>query len=115
MDTNKRAVQLKTSVVIQSKTTSMAARKEPAHLNFIAMEEFNPKAADYGVTNEHHKASLDNYFAYMRSLDDRFFSWLEADANNAILFANDPLKAIKIAIPDFDESVLNGFTREIFK
>jgi len=113
--TDKRVVQLKTSVQLQKNEENNVARKEPAHLNFIAMEGIHPKAEQYGVTDEQDKTNLDSYFAYMKSLDQRFFTWLEADANNTILFANDPLKAIKTAVPDFDESFLNKLNKDMFK
>lgn len=111
--TDKRAVQLKTSVLIEGNANA-AARKEPAHLNFIAMEDRKPAAEEYGVTKEQDRTALNSYLSYMKSIDHRFFTWLEASADNAILFANDPLKAIKTAIPDFDESVFSGLNKDIF-
>ncbi|PZF72468.1 hypothetical protein [Taibaiella soli] len=109
MNNNQKAVRLKTSVLIDGE----AAQKEPAHLNFLPMGDFNPTATAYGVTDEQNQKLLNKFFEYMKSIDSRVFSWLEADANNAILFANDPLRAIKIAIPDFDESVITGLNKEM--
>ncbi|WP_125721292.1 hypothetical protein [Flavobacterium ustbae] len=108
MDTS-RKIMLKTSVIPEGK-----ADKELVHLNFMSMGEV-PDSESYGVEDEADKAKLNKLFQYLKSVDETFFKWLEADANNAILFANEPLKAIKTAIPNFDESLLTSINKNIFK
>jgi len=34
------------------------------------------------------------------SCDEQFFQWLEADAENTILFTDDPVSALKSAFPE---------------
>lgn len=103
-----RKIMLKTSVELEN------SGKELVHLNFMSMGEV-PDSESYGVTEEKDKANLNKLFNYLKTVDEPFFKWLEADANNAILFAKEPLKALKIAIPNFDESLLNSINKDIFK
>lgn len=103
-----RKIMLKTSVELEGRG------KELVHLNFRSMGEI-PDTKNYGVTEETDRANLNSLFGYLKTIDQTFFKWLEADVNNTILFANEPLKAIKTAIPDFDESLLNSINKDIFK
>ena len=107
MDTT-RKVMLKTSVALE------ATGKELVHLNFMSMGEV-PDPESYGVTQETDIVNMNKLLQYLKTVDETFFKWLEADANNTILFANEPLKALKTAIPDFDESLLNSINKDIFK
>lgn len=109
MDTNERTVQLKTSVV------SSGNNKEIVHISFKPMGDRAPEAQDYGVQEGENKQKLNVFLKYMKSVDEQFFKWLEADAQNAILFTNDPVKALKTAIPGFDETVLNSLSKDILK
>jgi len=74
-----------------------------------------PDPESYGVTKETDIVNMNKLLQYLKTVDETFFKWLEADANNTILFANEPLKALKTAIPDFDESLLNSINKDIFK
>ncbi|MFL9838993.1 hypothetical protein ABS768_15905 [Flavobacterium sp. ST-75] len=109
MDTNERTVQLKTSVA------SSGNNKEIVHIGFKPMGDTIPTAEDYGTQGEENKQKLNAFLKYMKSVDEQFFKWLEADAQNAILFTNNPVKALKTAIPGFDETILNNLSKDMLR
>lgn len=115
MNSEKRTVMLKTSLELQNKDNAQSTNKELVHLNLTSMGDSIPKAEDYGVKNDEHKAILNNALQYMGKIDEQFFQWLEADAKNTILFVNDPIKALKTAIPNFDESVFSNLSKDFFR
>lgn len=104
MNANQRTIKLKTAVPIESKDLNALESNELTHLSFTSMGDHTPAAEDYGVQNEEQKAILNRNLQYLKSIDESFFQWLEADAANTILFANDPLKALETAILGFTNS-----------
>ena len=108
MKDNKRKIQLKTSVI---HTTTQ--QKELVHINFSSMGKQPPSVDEYSVESEHNKQKLGQFLNYMHRIDEPFFKWLEADASNSILFANNPVEALKKAIPNFDETILNDIPKNI--
>lgn len=116
MNTKQRTVMLKTSVSTSNiDTNKKAIKKEPVHINLVSMGDQIPDAEDYGIKNTEHKKTLNNVLQYISKIDETFFQWLEADAKNAILFVNNPIKALKTAIPNFDESVFSALNKKMFR
>ncbi|MPQ49273.1 hypothetical protein GCQ56_19915 [Marinifilum sp. N1E240] len=109
MNLEKRKIQLKTSVNHIKK-----GNKELVHFTFFSMGETLPSIEAYDIKSDIKKEKLENFLKYMKSIDKTFFAWLEADAKNTILFANDPLEALKNAIPDLDESVFTELPKDLF-
>jgi len=77
------------------------------NITFMSMDEENiPTSDDYGIKDAVKAEKLNNALNYLAECNETVFQWLEADPKNAILFANDPLKALKSAVPEFDTSKL---------
>jgi len=114
-DSSQRTVKLKSSVKTENGGTHVGSGVQEVNLTFISMStQKTPTAEDYGITNSAKATKLNNTLSQLASVNESFFQWLEADSKNAILFANDPLKAIKTAIPAFDEKILTDLT-DVFK
>ncbi|MEZ0487880.1 hypothetical protein [Fibrella aquatica] len=105
MQTNQRAVKLRTAVSAPPTTGDALATDQQVHLSFVAMGDRLPTALDYGIQNQEQAARLNQALLYLKSLDETFFQWLEADAAHTILFANQPLQALRTVFPDVDQSL----------
>jgi hypothetical protein len=115
MNRKKRTVRLKTSVPAKQPQdlTAQQKNKEIVHINFVRMDKL-PQAEHYGITDPSNKQRLNAALQYMQQINEPFFQWLEQDAAHAILFAQNPLEAMKTAIPDLDESIFNKLSKDIF-
>jgi hypothetical protein len=86
-----------------------SADSQQINLTFTSMNSAQvPSAQDYGIIDKQVANKLDPVLVQLSGFEDVFFRWLEADVNNTILFAHDPIKAMKLAIPEFDESMLKN-------
>ncbi len=59
-----------------------------------------PKAANFGITDPDKIEKFNQITQMLITYDEPFFQWLEADAENTILFTDDPISALKSAFPE---------------
>lgn len=59
-----------------------------------------PKAENFGITDPDKIEKFNQITKMLISCDEPFFQWLEADAENTILFTDDPVSALKSALPE---------------
>ncbi|PRY27012.1 hypothetical protein CLV58_13514 [Spirosoma oryzae] len=104
MTTNQRAVKLRTTISAPPTGRVALATNQPVQLSFLSMGDPLPTASDYGVQEEAQVDQLNQTLQYLHSINDVFFQWLESDATHTILFANEPLTALRSVFPDFDTS-----------
>lgn len=115
MTDSQRTVKLRHSVELEDREKQKSSSAQKINLTFISMsKEKPPTAGCYGVTDSVKASKLNHALNQLTGFNEEFFQWLEADPKNAILFANDPVKALKTAIPDFDETVLTDLI-DVFK
>lgn len=114
-DNSQRTVKLRSSIELEDKEEQKSSGVQEINLTFSSMtKEKPPTAGDYGVTDSVKASKLNYALNQLAGFNEVFFKWLEADSKNAILFANEPVKALKAAIPDFDETLLTDLT-DVFK
>lgn len=114
-DSSQRTVKLRSSIELENRGKQKSSGVQEINLTFIPMsKEKPPTAGDYGVTDSVKASKLNHALNQLAGFNEVFFQWLEADSKNAILFANEPVKALKAAIPDFDETVLTDLN-DVFK
>ena len=114
-DSSQRTVKLRSSIDLKGRETQKSSGVQEINLTFSSMsKEKPPTADDYGVTDSVKASKLNHALNQFAGFNEVFFKWLEADAKNAILFANEPVRALKAAIPDFDGTVLTDLT-DVFK
>jgi hypothetical protein len=65
-----------------------------------------PKAEDFGITDPDKIEKFNKLAELLISHDEIIFQWLEADAKNTILFAEDPVSALKRALPEISTKLL---------
>ncbi len=108
-DNQLRHVTLKSSIQMKDEQGVDISDPHQINVTFTSMNPAQaPNAQDYGIIDKQAANRLNPVLEQLSGFEDVFFRWLEADANNTILFAHDPIKAMKLAIPEFDESLVKN-------
>lgn len=66
-----------------------------------------PKAENFGITDPDKIEKFNQITKMLISYDEPFFQWLEADAENTILFTDNPLSALKSAFPELAANLIS--------
>jgi hypothetical protein len=103
---NQRTVKLKHALVLPREKIA------ETHVFTISFQSYDkgplPKAENFGITDPDKIEKFKQITKKLVSYDEPFFQWLEADAKNTILFADDPLSALKSAFPELAAELIAG-------
>lgn len=100
---NYRTVKLKHALVLP---LDYGAKNHVFTVSFKSYDQGPlPKAENFGITDPVKTEKFNQIIKMLISSDEPFFQWLEADAENTILFTEDPVSALKSAFPELSANL----------
>ncbi len=84
----------------------LADKKHKQYMTFVQSTEKDARPEDNPIIQkirEEDPKKADKFtllLSIMKNNEDAFYDWLEASEENAFLFLNNPIEAIKIVFPD---------------
>ncbi|NDJ57512.1 hypothetical protein GWD52_11005 [Enterobacteriaceae bacterium 4M9] len=76
----------------------------------VLSAENHPLINMIAQTDEEAADTVERLIEQMTAYEQRFFAWLRDDANHMTLFMEDPISALRQAIPELPETFFNDLT-----